>query len=257
VLLLAGGGVPPDLAAESGVNKRCLIVLGGKTVLGRMLEALLAALPQARMVVNLGPDERGVELLASCGPLVSHYCCRGGLLEAISEGMAQFVSEQGDGFHDENLLLANVDLPLVRHEHIGEFLRQCAELGADGVWPVVERTAVQAQFPGSKRTYIRTRQGTFTGGNIFLIKPRLLRDHRQLLEKLYQSRKKPLALASAFSSRIVMRVLAGTVSLPEIEQEFSQRFNARLRFLPFAHPEVAVDLDKLSDYRLLRAVLGS
>ncbi|OGK08034.1 MAG: hypothetical protein A2Y63_06830 [Candidatus Riflebacteria bacterium RBG_13_59_9] len=248
--------MPPDLAAATGVSKRCLISLGGRTLLERMLALLRETFTDPRIITNLGGDEEGLEFVALHGANVTHYCCGGGLLEAVIAGIDEFVKEQGAGFCNENLLLVNVDVPLVTAAHLAELLSKMEELQADGVWPIVERKIVQERFPTTKRTYIRTRQGTYTGGNIFVVKPRLIRDNHALLGKALRSRKNPLALASVFSPRILLGVLAGTVSLSELEEEFSQRFNARLRCLPFPHPEVSVDLDKLSDYILIKSLLG-
>jgi hypothetical protein len=256
ILILAGGGVPPDLAAAAGTQKRCLISLGGKTLLERMLDVVDAALGQPRAVVNLGVDDLGKDLLESRGGRYTHYCCGGSLLDAMNEGVAALRAEQGDSAYDGLMLMLNVDLPLMDAGQLRALVDESLALEADGVWPVVEKKIVQAQFPDTKRTYVRTRQGTFTGGNVFLLRPRLIRDNQALLEKTYQARKNPMALASLFSKSILMRVLSGTVSIPDLEGEFSQRFNTRLRMLPFKYPGVAVDLDKLADYEMMKRILG-
>ncbi len=256
ILLLAGGGMPPDLAAAAGTHKRCLIELQGRTLLERVLSVVFEGFTDSRVVVNLGSDQNGADLVSRYEPNATHYCCTGGLLDAIMDGLDVFAREAGDEFFDEGMLLLNVDLPLITAQHLLDVVALARELEADGYWPVVERQVVEQRFPTTKRTYVRTRQGTFTGGNVFLLKPRLLRDNRKLLEKVYRSRKNPLALASVFSSRTLMRVLAGTVSLPDLEREFSQRFDAHLRIAPFPHPEVAMDLDKLSDYELFNSLLA-
>jgi len=256
VLLLAGGGMPPDLAAVTETHKRCLIVLKGETLLERVLSVVFEAFTSARVVVNLGSDQDGADIVSRYEPNATHYLCTGGLLDAIMDGLDIFAGELGEKFYDEGMLLLTVDVPLIAAQHLLDIAEQARELNADGIWPIVERKVVEQRFPTTKRTYIRTRQGTFTGGNAFLLKPRLLRDNRKLLEKVYRSRKNPLALASVFSSRTLMRVLAGTISLPDLEREFSQRFGAHLRFADFPHPEIAVDLDKLSDYELIKSLLA-
>jgi molybdopterin-guanine dinucleotide biosynthesis protein A len=248
--------MPPDLAAAAGTHKRCLIELKGETLLERVLSVVFEAFTSALVAVNLGRDEDGADVVSRYGPNATHFVCTGGLLDAIMDGLDVFAGEKGDKFFDEEMLLLNVDLPLITAQHLLDVVAQALELEADGFWPIVERKVVEQRFPTTKRTYVRTRQGTFTGGNAFLLKPRLLRDNRKLLEKVYRSRKNPLALASVFSSKTLMRVLAGTISLPDLEQEFSQRFGANLHIAPFPHPEVAMDLDKLSDFELYKSLLA-
>jgi molybdopterin-guanine dinucleotide biosynthesis protein A len=256
VLLLAGGSVSPELAAASGAKKRCLITLGGKTLLERMLESIQPTISSPRVVVNLGADDTGKEFLSPLGDKYSYYCSGGNLLEAMNEGIGIFKAEQGDGAFEEQLLLVNVDVPLISASQLGDLIDDALALGADAVWPIVEKGIVQSQFPDTKRTYIRTKQGTFTGGNIFMLRPRIIRDNQAMIDKAYQARKNPLALASLFSTSVLMRVLSGTISIPDLEVEFSQRFKANLRLLPFRHPAVAVDLDKLSDYEMMKRILG-
>lgn len=255
VLLLAGGGMPGDLKAASGASKRCLITLGGKTLLERMLTALNEALDSPRIAVNLGYDEQGADLLLAYGESVSYYTCEGGLLDAIIRGLELLQAEAGRDISGEDVLLVNVDLPLVTAGHVDTLVSEARALEADGVWPVVEKSIVLTAFPGTKRTWVKTKQGTFTGGNIFLAKPRLIWDNRALLEKAYQNRKNPMAIASLFSPSLIMRLMAGTISIPELEDSFSKRFNAKLRLLVFRHPEVAVDLDKLDDYTLMQSLI--
>jgi len=248
--------MPPDLAAVTGTHKCCLIELQGKTLLERVLSVVSEAFTGSRVVVNLGRDQSGADIISRYGPNATHYNCTGGLLDAIMDGLDLFAGELGDRFYEEGMLLLTVDVPLITAQHLLDIVAQAHELKADGFWPIVERKVVEQRFPTTKRTYVRTRQGTFTGGNAFYLKPSLLRDNRKLLEKVYRSRKNPLALASVFSSRTLMRVLAGTISLPDLEREFSQRFGAHLRIAPFPHPEIAVDLDKLSDYELIKSLLA-
>lgn len=255
VLLLAGGGMPDDLKAASGASKRCLINLGGKTLLERMLIALNDALDSPRIAVNLGYDEQGADLLLPYGESVSYYTCEGGLLDAIIKGLELLQAEAGRDISGENVLLVNVDLPLVTTEHVIALMSEATALEADGVWPVVEKSVVLKSFPDTKRTWVKTKQGTFTGGNIFLVKPRLIWDNRALLEKAYQNRKNPMAIASLFSPSLIMRLMAGSISIPDLELSFSQRFKAKLKLLLFSYPEVAVDLDKLDDYTLMKRLI--
>jgi molybdopterin-guanine dinucleotide biosynthesis protein A len=255
VLLLAGGGMPDDLKAASGASKRCLITLDGKTLLERMLDALNVALDSPRIAVNLGANEQGAELLLAFGDGVSYYTCDGGLLDAIIKGLDLLQAEAGRDIGVENVLLVNVDLPLVNATHVKDLVGDAQGLGADAVWPIVEKGIVMKAFPDTKRTWVKTKQGTFTGGNIFLVKPRLIWDNRALLEKAYQNRKNPMAIASLFSPSLIMRLMSGTISVPDLEESFSKKFNAKLRLLIFRHPEVAVDLDKLDDYTLMKGLI--
>jgi len=255
-LLLAGGEAPKEIQADDGSRKLCLAKLGGMTLLERAVRTIKGAFPDARVLVNLGRDDEGLSLIAD--PAFGSVICYSGasdVLGALEQGLDLLEADGAEAF-DANLLLLTVDIPLLTEEQLAEFVNLAQASEADGVWPIVERASVVARFPGSQRTYVRTQQGTFTGGNGFLVRPWLLRDNAELLRKVYSNRKNPMALAGIFGMGLVMKLMSGRISLSELEVWFSKRFNARLKLLQFPHPEIAVDIDKYSDFLLAREILG-
>lgn len=256
-LLLAGGEAPREIQAAAGARKLCLSELGGMTLLERALHTICGALPNSRVLVNLGLDDEGVSLVSD--PPFGNVTCFSGapdVLSAMEQALNLLEADGGEEALSANLLLMTVDIPLFTAQQLGEFISLAQASGADGVWPIVERARVEERFAGSQRTYVRTRQGTFTGGNAFLVRPRLLRENSELLRKVYSSRKNPMALAGLFGLGLVMKLMSGRISIPELEDWFSQRFGAHLELMVFDHPEIAIDIDKYSDYLLAREILG-
>lgn len=256
-LLLAGGEAPKEIQAAAGVRKLCLAELGGVTLLERALQTICGALPDLRVLVNLGTENEGESLVADL-PFGNVTCFSGApdVLSAMEQGLDLLEAGGGEEVLTSNLLLMTVDIPLLTAQQLGEFISLAQALEADGVWPIVERARVEERFPGSQRTYVRTQQGTFTGGNAFMVRPHLLRENSELLRRAYSSRKNPMALAGLFGMGLVMKLMSGRISLPELEEWFSRRFNARLKLMLFDYPEIAVDIDKYSDYLLAREMLG-
>ena len=68
-----------------------------------------------------------------------------------------------------------------------------------------------------------------------------------IIERAFRSRKNPLAVAKLLSFRILVRAIAGTVSLKELERRFSAILGCRCGAVIMSDATVAFDIDKLSD----------
>jgi len=245
VLLTAGGGVPRNIQLQTGASRKALIPLKGRPLFTYVLDAVLGLPGDKRVLVSCGESREGFPPLTA--ESVRYFDGVHDIVETIARAGDILSGQAGDAFLDGKLLIAAIDVPLMTSQQFEEMIAQARELNADVVWPLVEKSIVEGKFPGSKRTYVRTRQGTFTGGNVFLVKPRPVLARLAILRRVFKHRKNPLALASIFGIGLIVKLLSGRISIPAMENEFSARLGVNLRALPFAHPEIAVDLDKLSD----------
>jgi len=252
-LLTAGGDAPAEIRHRTGALKKALIPLKGRPLFTYLLDATLALPDIKRILVSCGESQEG---FPPPPPNVEYFDRMHDIVEAI-EHVCKLLQEQvGDAFLDGELLIASIDVPLMTSQQLGEMIEQSRALKADVVWPLVEKKVVESKFPGSKRTYVKTRQGTYTGGNIFLVKPRPLLTRLGLLRRIFKHRKNPLALASIFGLGLIAKLLSGGISIPQLEKNMSARLGLQMRALPFAHPEIAVDLDKLSDLEEMEEFLS-
>jgi hypothetical protein len=112
-----------------------------------------------------------------------------------------------------------------------------------------------AGVSGTKRTYLRLRSGSFTGGNIFYLRRQWLLQSGPLLTELFANRKNVAALAGRFGVLFLLRVLLGLADIPYLERHLGHVLNARFAAAVLPFPELAVDLDKPADYELFRTML--
>lgn len=254
ILLTGGGDAPADIRRRTGAQKKALIPVMDRPLLSYMLDTVLALPGNKRVLVSCGESQVGFP-----PPPVDNVRYFDGvhdIVETIERACDILSGRAGDAFLEGELLIAAIDVPLLTSEQLWEMVVQARSLEADVVWPLVEKGVVEGKFPRSKRTYVKTRQGTFTGGNVFLVKPRPVLARLGLLRKIFRHRKNPLALASIFGLGLIVKLLSGGISIPALEKEFSARLGVQFRALLFAHPEIAVDLDKLADLEQMEEYLS-
>jgi len=157
---------------------------------------------------------------------------------------------------DEQVLIATSDIPLITGEIVDGLIALCRRTEADVYYPIVERSIGERKYPHVKRTYVSLREGVFTGGNLFLLNPRIVEKAAPRARKFLQYRKNPIKLASLLGFSFVVRyLLFKNLRLQEVERKASEVLDVRGAVVICPWPEVGIDVDKPSDLQLARAVL--
>ncbi|EQD60275.1 hypothetical protein B2A_03746, partial [mine drainage metagenome] len=130
---------------------------------------------------------------------------------------------------------------------VREFLERAENIPSEAWYPAVPRQRLEARFPGNRRTYVRFREGTFTGGNLLMLAPGVWERGIGQAEKLIAMRKRPLRLAAMIGFDFVLRLVLGRATIPEAERRFSRLLGMTVRAVVSSHPEVGVDIDHPSD----------
>lgn len=240
-VILAGGKCPADVCERTGVQMRAELPVGGKPMVLHVLDA--------------------VKQVAQGGVIVVGY--RASDCEFAESG-SSFVESLRNGLEKvraENFLLCAADLPFLKSDSLSEFLKVCQPRFALN-YPIVPIAECESQFPGMKRTAIKVREGTFTGGNIALANTRLIKEIFPVLEKAYINRKKPLKLAMQVGAITLVRVALGqaiSFSLPiaALERNVSKFLGAPVKAVITNRAEIGADIDSLQQYEQAVKLLES
>ncbi|MGQ9497395.1 MAG: NTP transferase domain-containing protein [Desulfotomaculales bacterium] len=243
-LVLAGSKNTGPLAAASDAPYEALIPIGDRPMVGYVVDALLAAEGAGHIVVA-GPRE----LARVLPPGVEVTPGGDTLIESLGRGLKALACE-------ERVLVVTGDVPFLTGAAVDEFLSACGDQAADIYYTVARREDVEGRFPGMKRTYVRLRDGRFTGGNLVLLNPAVYGRIRQKAEEMARLRKRPLRLALLLGPFFILRYLAGTVSLADAERKVTALAGITGRVVVSRLPEVAVDVDKPGDLEMARALLA-
>ncbi|BDP40327.1 hypothetical protein DAETH_02960 [Deinococcus aetherius] len=245
--VVLGGGDPGDpFASAHGVPVKALIPVGGEPMALHVLRALRGSGRVSR-VAYVGPTTPELdpwidERVTDHGTLLSN-------LEAGVEALAGMGLSPG-----ERVLVATADIPLLTSEQLAQVLAAAPE-GAALVYPVVRREDCERAFPGMRRTYARLRDGTFTGGNVFLLDPRLIGQFLPRLREVLAARKAPFKLARLIGPGVLVRLLLGRLTVRELEARVSAILGVPARALITPHAAIGNDVDQEADLGLAEAHL--
>ncbi len=243
-LVLAGRPNTGRLREADGAAWEALIPVGGKPMVLWVAEALRgSAAVEAVWVV--GPPE-----LSGSAPWVNLLPPAPTLRANLELGLAAM-----GGDEDEQVLVVGGDVPLLRSEMVDSFLSVCAANPADLHYPIVRRQVCLGRYPTARRTWARLREGTFTGGNAFLLRRSAVPVLLGLLDRFYAARKSPVRLARLLGTGLLLRYALGLLSLRTVEARFRRLTGLAGRAVEVADPEVAMDVDRPEDLLLARRVL--
>ena len=96
---------------------------------------------------------------------------------------------------DRLALIVTSRHPVAPPEAVDDFVSRCQGVSADIYYSIVSKETNEAAYPGVKRTYVRLKDGTFTGGNIALVKPEVVEACEPMIAQAVAMRKNPVKLS--------------------------------------------------------------
>ncbi len=245
-IILAGGENSEHLSKFSSQSYEAMIEIAGKPMVTFVADAL-AASPQVKRIFIMGP----IPQLEKCDFPKDTILLEGGrtLVETIQLGIKAIG-------HKNKVLVVTADIPLLTPEAIADFFRQCAAVEADLYYPIVSKEINNKYYPGSKRTYVRFKDGIYTGGNIFLVNPAIVPQCLAVAEKLIDNRKNPFKLCCLLGWGFVLQFLLGTLSLIKVRERVETLLGITGAVVQSRYPELGIDVDKPSDLELVRTTFS-
>jgi len=245
-VILAGGGKKEPLTLQEGVANKVFINLFGRPMLRYILDALDGAVSVGKVIV-VGPEEELAGLLEQ-GSRFTPVPEEGGMLENVAAGLRAADQQRLS-------LILTGDIPLLSPEVIEEFIKRCAPYTGDFYYPILSRESCTKRFPQMKRTYVPLREGSFTGGNIALLRPRWFACSRHRLDQFIAYRKKPLKLFRLLPVGFIFKFIFRCLTVNDLESYLSEMFQARAHAVPCDLVEIGTDVDKISDLEVVRKEL--
>jgi hypothetical protein len=115
---------------------------------------------------------------------------------------------------------------------------------------------IEAKYPGARRTYVKLKEGKFTGGNVIVVNPRRINSAREKIQEAVALRKKPLAMAAKMGWAFLWKAVTGQLSLAEAIERVEALTGIKGKVIISPYPEVAMDIDEPGDYEDLARALG-
>ena len=249
--LVLGGGDAGDLFAVShGAAVKGLVHVAGQPMALHVLQALRAT-GRVSKVIYIGPTTPEMDALIDL-----QLADAGGLIDNLSTGLKALEGIQEDGQEGASgrALVLTADIPMLQPQDLLDVFAQAEAMPDAGLlYPVVRREDCEAAFPGVKRTYVRVRDGTFTGGNIFFFSPDLVDRFLPRLREVLAARKAPLRLAAQVGFGTLLRLVTGRLTVHGLEAAVSRLLEVEARGIITPHASIGTDVDKESDLALAEA----
>lgn len=241
VVLAGGDGAIIDPA----VRIKGLVPVAGKPMVEWVIDALRAADSIAEVAVVVPTAEN----LGSWADKVDK------LVVSDSDFIHNVVAGVDSFRNDRSVLVTTGDLPALTPEAVDDYVQRSLEAGADFSYPLVPRHEMEAQFPGSQRTYIRLVSGSITGGNMVLLSPSLVHRNTDIGQRLFETRKSPIKMARIVGPKFIIKLVTGRLDPADVEVKMGELLGGTCAAIHTTYASIGADVDKPVDVIVTERVL--
>jgi CTP:molybdopterin cytidylyltransferase MocA len=241
--VVLAGSDPEAWLAEEGVDNKSLLLIDGKPMVQYVLEALAASAYHANTILvgsfPLTGDLAGlVQIQVPAGDTMEENIRRG-----VAKTTADLVTVLGS------------DLPFITTQDLDRVMETVERIPASLYLPVIRKEDIEARFPGSKRTYAHLTEGSVKAGNMLFFRREDWPLVEQFMADVVAGRKKIWKLAKIFGWNYVLRLIAGRLSIAQLENAVARFIKRPVKAVMMDAPGLGVDVDKPEDLILARAIL--
>jgi GTP:adenosylcobinamide-phosphate guanylyltransferase len=250
-ILLAGARPVPDpLAVAAGVPVKPLAPVAGRPMIDYPARALLGHPAVGQLVIlTQRPDLYAADPATAW--LASHPRVRfetGG--QGIASSLLALMAGQDRSYP---LLLTTADHVLLDYAMLDQFVAEAA--GADVAVALVERRTLLARYPQSRRTWLKFRDGWWSGANLFWFGSDKAKRIIALWQEVEQDRKKGWKILAAFGPVALLGALLRILTLRGGIARVGRKFGLNARLVAMDKAEACIDADKPEDVTLIEAIV--
>ena len=254
VVLAADRGPNDPVAAAAGVRCKSLAPVGGRPMIFHVLDALAAS--------------QNINTRILCGPPKSILTLEYNLNSLIESGEIKWYENQStpsaSAFNvlrklsdDTPVILTTADNAMLSPRIVDYFCSEAMVKNCDVAVGIARHEKVTKAYPQTRRTATRLKDDAYCGCNLFAFLTPRSRHAADFWRQVESQRKKPWRMIRILGWTAISRYLLGQLSLDEALERISNRlgFKAGAVVLPF--PEAAVDIDSVSDWKLVDSLLSN
>jgi molybdopterin-guanine dinucleotide biosynthesis protein A len=249
-LVLAGrrSGETDPLASVDNVAHKALLIAGGKPLIRRVCEALRASNRVERISIAAPEDIR--DAIASVIADIGNWRfvdVQGSPAKSVMSSIENIPGGRA-------LLVTTCDHALLTPAIVCEFLD--AARGGAAAAACVEKGNYQREFPNSRRTFIKLKDLSFSGANLFWFDGMRARGLADFWRRLESKRKNPAAMAREIGVFSALSYAMGLMTKEGLERTIKMRTGVDVKLAPLSDPMAAIDVDKPEDLALVREILA-
>ena len=150
--------------------------------------------------------------------------------------------------------MTTVDHALLRSDWIRQFLADTPDF-ANAAVLLAPEDRVRAAAPGTQRTYLKFRDGRYSGCNLFLLRDESAMGVVQLWRKVEALRKQPWKIAAMLGPGFLARYLLGVLTLDQAVARLGKLAGVQAAAVRARDGRTAIDVDKPADLDLVRQLV--
>jgi molybdopterin-guanine dinucleotide biosynthesis protein A len=244
-IVLAGQRPGVDrLAAHFGGDLKALVEIGSEPMVSHVIRTLHSAPSIGRILVLAQEPERLLEAVDAGGG--AHFS------QSLAGISASIKAVAGTSAAPWPVLVTTADHPLLTPAMVEAFLIDST--GADLSVALVEKQVMIAQFPHAKRTWLKFRDGHWSGANLFALSNDRVSPALDLWAAAEQDRKQAWKLFLHFGPWLALRAITRTIGLSDALKKAGQRLGLSVKLVAMGDPVAAIDVDKPEDHALASAI---
>jgi len=249
--VVIAGGIPkpedPLYEYTQGGNK-ALLKISGKSMAQWVLDALNKAERAERIVIIGLPEESQL----NSEKITASIPNQGDLLSNIKAGVHKIIEINPSA---DRVLIVSSDIPTIKPEMINWLVETCEQSEHDVYYTVVSKKVMEERFPESNRSYVKLKDMDLCGGDMNVIRAKLISQNDDLWRRLVEARKNALKQAMLIGIDNLLLLLLRVIDLDGAVKRVSKRLNIRGRAILCPYAEIAMDVDKPHQLEIVRTDL--
>lgn len=246
-IVTAGGVIEPNQPfyklAHGGLKS--MISINNRPMVQWVLDALGNSTVVDGVVVVGLPPETDLE----CRLPLALIPDAGGMFANIRLGAAEVQRLDPQATH---AIVTTADIPALRGEIVDWLACQCEPFDHDVYLTLVERQAMEAQYPGVKLSYTRLKELEVCSGHLHCFRLQAALDETPLWKRLVDSRKSSLRQASLLGYDAMFFLMLRQLSLKDAEAAVCKRLGILGKAVLCPYPETGMDVDKPAQLEVMR-----
>ena len=246
ILILGGGEAPEGLEQYSDYGTKATLKLGSRLMIEYVVDGLRDAPGAGRILVVGNPDPLEKVLAGKVWKIAP---AKDSMFENLGAGL--------EAFKDSDFIMVSTcDIPLITGPMVQRFADASELSGGDICYSVLEKSVFDASYPTTRRTYGKLKDGVFTGGNLVMLRPEVLRRNWNRIEAVIAARKSPLKLAQQIGFWFIILFVLRQLRIAAVEAKIESIIGAKMKAVKVDDAEIGIDVDKIVDFELVRSALG-
>ncbi len=252
-VILAGDRAQNDpVAVFTGVSCKAEVPIGSSMLLRRVVTAL-ANSRYVEEIYCVGPDEHVITDKYSVAALFEEFNVTRLPIE-IGPSLSALRGVQASSHYPT--LIVTCDLPLLSADLVDKYCQNLNNIHADFAIGAVDSRRISNLLPELKKTTYQFGVQSVCFANLFSVMTESGMRAIEFWQNIEGSRKKPLEVIRQVGGFSILQYKLGKLSLQQAARQLSRKTSAHIEIVDTPYPEVAVDVDSVSDYKILQAKLS-